>query len=238
MVRHALILLCAASGDVADAFRLPSTSRSIATSSVASRGHRRTASTLMTKKQRGDSFGLSISQTDGDAELAEEIETMDNDLMREIDAALALALDALAAPEGDVSPDEEDIDAIANMLLEKPPMELPPLPLPPVEPPPLPVISLGLEMGGDDGYEQPLPPDSPPLVAALTLAEAMQKKAAEVAEEIERITTSIFGIQEELVEIEASTAREEDMAAIIKKEIEDSIKEREAMVQRIELEFA
>ena len=239
MVRYALIFLCVASGYVADAFRLPSPSQSIATCVASSQGHHRAASTLTNRNQRGNAFGFSISQTDGDAELAEEIEMMDNDMAREIDAALALALEALAVPEDDVSPDEEDIDAIANMLLEKPPMDLSPLPLPPVEPPPLPVISLGLEMGGDDGYEQPLPPESPPpLVAAVTFAENFQKKAAEVAEDFERLKNSIFGIQDELVEVEASTAREEDMAAVMKKEIEESIKERETMVQRIELEFA
>jgi cob(I)alamin adenosyltransferase len=94
-------------------------------------------------------------------------------------------------------------------------------------------------MGGDDGYEQPLPPESPPpLVAAVTFAEKFQNKAAEVAEDFERIKNSIFGIQDELAEVEASTAREEDMAAVMKKEIEENIKDREAMVQRIELEFA
>ena len=243
MVRYAFILLCMASGYVADAFRLPLSSRSIATCVASSQGHHRTASTSTTRNRNqrgGNAFGLSISQTDGDAELDEEIEMMDNDMAREIDAALALALDALAVPEDDAfSPDEEDIDAIANMLLEKPPMDLSPLPLPPVEPPPLPVISLGLEMGGDDGYEQPLPPESPPpLVAAVTFAENFQNKAAEVAEDFERIKNSIFGIQDELAEVEASTAREEDMAAVMKKEIEENIKDREAMVQRIELEFA
>ncbi len=240
MVRYAFILLYVASGYFADAFRSPSSFRSIATC-VASQGHHRAASTLTITNQRGNAFGLSISQTDGDADLAEDIETMENDLAREIDAALALALDALAVPEDDVSPDEEDIDAIANMLLEKPPMDLSPLPLPPVEPPPLPVISFGLE-GGDDGYEQPLPPDlspeSPPPVAAASFAEHFQNKAAEFAEEIERLKNAIFGIQDELAEVEASTAREEDMAVVIKKEIEESIKEREAMVQRIELEFS
>ena len=239
MVRYAFILLCVASGyDVADAFRLPSSSR-IGTCVASSQGHHRTASTLTKRNQRGNAFGLSISQTDGDAELAEEIEMMDSELASEIDAALALALDALAFPGDDVSPDVEDIDAIANMLLEKPPMDLSALPLPPVEPPPLPVISLGLEMGGDDGYEQPLPPESPPpLVAAATFAENFQNKAADFAEQVERLKSSIFGIQDELAEVEASTVREEDMAAVMKKEIEESIKEREAMVQRIELEFA
>ena len=94
MVRYAFILLCMASGYVADAFRLPLSSRSIATCVASSQGHHRTASTSTTRNRNqrgGNAFGLSISQTDGDAELDEEIEMMDNDMAREIDAALALA---------------------------------------------------------------------------------------------------------------------------------------------------
>jgi hypothetical protein len=176
---------------------------------------------------------LKISQTDDDAELTKDIETMDNDLISEIDAALALALDALAAPdefddEIDLSLDEDDIDAIANMLLETPRIKTPMPPPPSIKPQPIPRITLGLEMLGEDDPE----------VADVSFTENLQKMAAEAAVEIERVRNAIFGVEGELAEVKANTAREEVMAMTMKNEIEASIKDREAMVQRINFEFA
>jgi hypothetical protein len=176
---------------------------------------------------------LKISQTDDDAELTKDIETMDNDLISEIDAALALALDALAAPdedddEIDLSLDEDDIDAIANMLLETPRIKTPMPPPPSIKPQPIPRITLGLEMFGEDDPE----------VADVSFTENLQKMAAEAAVEIERLRNAIFGVEGELAEIKANTNREEDMATTLRNEIEASIKDREAMVQRINFEFA
>ncbi|KAL3815915.1 hypothetical protein ACHAXA_005763, partial [Cyclostephanos tholiformis] len=96
--------------------------------------------------------------------------------------------------------------------------------------------------GGVDGCDQrPLLPSGGFTPAALadatSFAEIVQKKATEVVEEIERLGASLFGIQRELAEVEASTAREEDVSAVIRKEIEECMKERDAMVKRIELEF-
>jgi len=215
-------------------------------------------------RNRKNELRLLLSKIDDDADagFAEEIALMDADLAREVDEALSLAQDALAIED---SPDEEDIDEIANMLLMKPPVAPPPLPLPPMDEPPASVISLSLEggavgdtqplppeslppmddppasvislslEGGAVGDTQPLPPESPPPADAISFGEILQKKTAE---EIERVKNLIFGIQEELVETEASTEKEEETADVLKKEIEGNIQERQAMVKRIEQEFA
>jgi len=228
-----LILLCVASGNVARAFRSPSSpsQRNIA---IHVARYQQTASTsTLTNTVRVDKLRLKISQTDDDAELTKDIETMDNDLISEIDAALALALDALAAPdedddEIDLSLDEDDIDSIANMLLETPRIKTPMPPPPSIKPQPIPLITLGLEMLGEDDPE----------VADVSFTENLQKMAAEAAVEIERVRNAIFGVEGELAEVKANTAREEVMAMTMKNEIEASIKDREAMVQRINFEFA
>ena len=222
-----------ASGNVARAFRSPSSpsQRNIA---IHVARYQQTASTsTLTNTVRVDKLRLKISQTDDDAELTKDIETMDNDLISEIDAALALALDALAAPdedddEIDLSLDEDDIDAIANMLLETPRIKTPMPPPPSIKPQPIPRITLGLEMLGEDDPE----------VADVSFTENLQKMAAEAAVEIERVRNAIFGVEGELAEVKANTAREEVMAMTMKNEIEASIKDREAMVQRINFEFA
>lgn len=228
-----LILLCVASGNVARAFRSPSSpsQRNIA---IHVARYQQTASTsTLTNTVRVDKLRLKISQTDDDAEMTKDIETMDNDLISEIDAALALALDALAAPdedddEIDLSLDEDDIDSIANMLLETPRIKTPMPPPPSIKPQPIPLITLGLEMLGEDDPE----------VADVSFTENLQKMAAEAAVEIERVRNAIFGVEGELAEVKANTAREEVMAMTMKNEIEASIKDREAMVQRINFEFA
>lgn len=214
-----------ASGNVARAFRSPSSpsQRNIAIH-VARYQQTASTSTLITNTVRVDKLRLKISQTDDDAELTKDIETMDNDLISEIDAALALALDALAAPdedddEIDLSLDEDDIDAIANMLLETPRIKTPMPPPPSIKPQPIPLITLGLEMLGEDD----------PGVADVSFTENL---------EIERVRNAIFGVEGELAEVKANTAREEVMAMTVKNEIEASIKDREAMVQRINFEFA
>lgn len=222
-----------ASGNVARAFRSPSSpsQRNIA---IHVARYQQTASTsTLTNTVRVDKLRLKISQTDDDAELTKDIETMDNDLISEIDAALALALDALAAPdedddEIDLSLDEDDIDSIANMLLETPRIKTPMPPPPSIKPQPIPLITLGLEMLGEDDPE----------VADVSFTENLQKMAAEAAVEIERVRNAIFGVEGELAEVKANTAREEVMAMTMKNEIEASIKDREAMVQRINFEFA
>mmetsp|Transcript_24928 Transcript_24928/g.53767 ORF Transcript_24928/g.53767 Transcript_24928/m.53767 type:complete len:672 (-) Transcript_24928:298-2313(-) len=234
MARFAYLFLGAAFGGVADAFRLPSLPRAhlIVTDDVQ---RNRVASPTSNKsvRNRKNELRLLLSKIDDDADagFAEEIALMDADLAREVDEALSLAQDALAIED---SPDEEDIDEIANMLLMKPPVAPPPLPLPPMDEPPASVISLSLE-GGAVGDTQPLPPESPPPADAISFGEILQKKTAE---EIERVKNLIFGIQEELVETEASTEKEEETADVLKKEIEGNIQERQAMVKRIEQEFA
>lgn len=197
------------------------------------------------KIEQINKLGLLLSKSDNDAGLAEEIESLDTDLAREIEEALSLAQDAMqdAASEVEVEDSQEDdIDAIANMLLEKPPTAPPPLPRPPKEEPSASVISLGLDEGANEEDIQPnQPADSePPSLTksqlaffAETLQENLQKKAAK---EIERLKKMLPGRQAELDEVEASIKQEEEIASVLKKEIEDNIQEREAMVKLIEEE--
>lgn len=272
MIRIATVILSVASGRVADAFHLPSSSRV----TCDARGSRRSSpapATLSTKYARNSQLVLSLSKDD--ARLTEDIDSLDTGLALEIEEALSLAQDALGVEvEVEASPDEDDIDEIANMLMEKPPT---PLPVPPKEDPPASVVSLSLEEGVDeaesptpaDGKDlgealmeiaaegvgqvgdlisgikedpeesaeesaKPAPPDTPPPAAGEDFGEAMKKK---MTEEIERLRNLIFGVEEELTMTESSTAEAEDVAAVLKKEIEDSMREREAMVKRIESEF-
>lgn len=237
MVRLACIILGVASGNFADAFRLPSGSHSIANGlQWSSRPVLPSTAASRTSAQRTNKHSLHLSKSDGEAELASEIESLDTDLAKEIEEALSLAQSALtteasaAAQEEEVD-EEEDIDDIANMLMEKPPSIPPPIPLPPLEEPPESVISLSLEE--EDGI--PLPPASPPPAAAVEFGEALKKKAAE---EFEKMKNMIFGLNEELEEAEASIEKSEDAAALLRKEIDESMQEREKMVKTIESEFA
>lgn len=224
------VILGAALGGGSDAFRLPSQSRVhfIATGDVQSirvavPGSGKSVS------NRNHRFKLFLSEVDDGAE---EIDVMDANLVREVDEALSLAQVALSV---DDSPDEGDIDDIANMLLEKPPATPLPVPLPPQDEPPASVITLSLEESADGDTSQPLPPESPPPADAISFGEILQKKTME---EIERVKNLIFGIGEELAETNDSTEKEEETAIALKKEIEKNIQEREAMVKRIEQEFA
>ncbi|KAL7536902.1 hypothetical protein ACHAWF_005604 [Thalassiosira exigua] len=228
------LLLCATTASVADAFRPPSTRTRLATGADASPRQLPTtsASSRWTNaRPKGSATARGrfvLSGADGDANLAEDLEPLDAGLSREIEEALSLAQDALAV-EAAAGPDEEDIDEIANMLLEKPPVAPPPpLPVPPLEEPPESLVSLMLEEGAEE--ESPSPPEEDP-----NLAEMLRKKAAE---EIARMKNLIFGLEEELAETESSAATAEATMATLKKEIEDSIREREALVQRIESEAA
>mmetsp|Transcript_34491 Transcript_34491/g.83462 ORF Transcript_34491/g.83462 Transcript_34491/m.83462 type:complete len:743 (-) Transcript_34491:45-2273(-) len=288
-------------GGVVDAFSFRSPSRPqarvIAIADDARTPRNRLVSPTSSSKKidQSNKVGLSLlSKSDDDAGSADEIDSLDSDLAREIEEALSLAQDAMQdamqdAEVGAEDPQEDEIDAIANMLLEKPPTAPPPLPRPPEEEPSASVISLGLDDGADEEDIQPDPPSAdseppsltksqvaffaetlkekssanisldldesadeediqptppadsePPSLTksqvaffAETLQEKLQKKAAK---EIERLIKMIPGRQAELDEVEASTKQEEEIASVLKKEIEDSIQEREEMVKLIEEE--
>ncbi|KAL9183695.1 hypothetical protein ACHAXT_004551 [Thalassiosira profunda] len=176
---------------------------------------------------------LRLSDTGGDADVAEGVESLDADLAREIEDALSLAQDALAAPLEDAPPDEEDIDEIASMLLERPPVaKPPPLPVPPREEPPASIVTSALEEGteGDGEDVSPPPPEETP-----DLGESLRKKAAE---EVEKLKATLFGLKEELGEAEADAAEAEDAVTALKKEIEESLKKREELMAQIEREAA
>mmetsp|Transcript_28730 Transcript_28730/g.51955 ORF Transcript_28730/g.51955 Transcript_28730/m.51955 type:complete len:667 (-) Transcript_28730:30-2030(-) len=230
MVRFAHFLIGVVSWGVADSFHLPS---SQVTCDAHAQRNRYALPTLSKKFEQNNKLVISLSIADDDAGLTEEIESLDTDLALEIKEALSLAQDALDVAV-EVSPDEEDIDEIANMLMEKPRIAPPTFPAPPEEDPPASIVSLSLEEGADENV-QPPPPESPPPAPAEDFGETLQKKAGE---EMERLKNLVFGIKEELVETEADTEEAEDAAAALKKEIEESMQEREAMMKRIESEFA
>lgn len=172
---------------------------------------------------------LSLSNSGGDTDLAEGVESLDADLSQEIEDALSLAQDALAAPV-DEGPDEEDIDEIASMLLERPPIAPPPLPVPPSEEPPAALVVQTLE-GAVDEEVGPSPPDEAPP----DLGESLRQK---VAEEVEKLTATLFGLKEELGKAEVGAVEVEDAAAALKKEIEESLRKREELMAQIEKEAA
>mmetsp|Transcript_17354 Transcript_17354/g.32529 ORF Transcript_17354/g.32529 Transcript_17354/m.32529 type:complete len:658 (+) Transcript_17354:2-1975(+) len=218
--------------------------------------------------------------------------SLDAELALQIEEALSLAQDALAGSYEveeveeaevefeEISPEEEEIDEIANMLMEKPPTPPPAMPVPPSEDPPASVVSLILgEDAVDDDMAQsqpPLPPDSPPPVTDADFGETLMKETTEeieqivtsvfepdedaqllspsllpslpdedfgeilmkkTAEEMERFKNLIFGVNEKIAVTESCTEETENVAAALKKEIEESLQEREAMVKKIESEF-
>jgi len=171
---------------------------------------------------------------------------LDTDLNKEIEDALSLAQDALLQEMEEMDEDdtsEEYIDTIADMLLEAPPTQpstIPvTIPMPPKEEPSEAIITAGLEETAVVEEEDGEPPQPPTKEDDISLAESLQKKAAEELEkQMEKLKVSIFGVKDELAETEASIKKEDETAAVIQKDIENSIKEREDMIKRIEEEFA
>lgn len=226
---------------IADAFTRPQYTHHVKDNIISPKNHQTTflLPTSVSNYQCGDTR-LSLSKDDGG--VTDLIVDLDKDLAREIEDALSLAQEALAneiEEEGEL--DEEDIDEIANMLLETPPIApptQPAVPVPPKEEPPIipplpPQEEPSIELM--EQQQQPLPPQSPPPADAISFAESLQKKAAE---ELDKLKLSIFGVEDELTKTETNIVKEEEMADKIKKEIEDSIQKRKDMVKRIEDEFA
>lgn len=236
------ILLGVASVSVADAFRLPSSSHAFANHAVGGAlRNREDVPTFSQKLGHISNLRLSLSKSGDDAQsqLGEGFEALDTDLAREIEEALSLAQSALIA-EAEVSPEAEDededeeIDGIANMLLEKPRATPDAVPLPPIEDPPESVISLILEEE-QVADEDAQPAESEPEAPAIDLGEILLKS---LGEEMEKLKDIIFGVNEELEETKADTDEVKDTAAVLKKEIEESLKEREALIKEIETEVA
>jgi len=204
---------------------------------------------------RRNTICLSLSNTD-DNDMNTTVD-LDTDLNKEIEDALSLAQDALLQEMEEMDEDdtsEEYIDTIADMLLEAPPTQpstIPvTIPMPPKEEPSEAIITARLEETAEVEEDDDEPPQPPTKEDDISLAESLQKKAAEemevlqkkAAEELEKqmekLRVSIFGVKDELAETEASIKKEDETAAMLKKEIENSIKEREDMIKRIEEEFA
>jgi len=160
-------------------------------------------------------------------DVSSDIDALDSELAAEIDAALALAQQAI---EGST---EEGLNEIANLLMEAPPNLIP---TPPKEAPTDFVIEAVL-IESDDTNEvkekQPIPPTSPPKL--VSFGETLQKAAMEEAEKLKKI---LFGLKEDLSETEARAEEAKGTADALKQEIEASIKERDAIVKNIENEFA
>jgi len=236
MVRFVHVILGAtAPGAVVYGFHLPSGSLATCDSYVQVQRNRISPTLLKTRTfAPKNEHIISLSKADNNEGLAEEIDTLDTGLALEIETALSLAQDALAAEVPTEKDEEEEIDEIADMLLEKPPSAPSTLPAPPKEEPPVSIVSSSLVEANEVEDAETLSPEStsPPTV---DLGEALQKK---MGEEIEKLKNMIFGLNKELDETEADTKEAEDTAATLKKEIEESLQQREEMVKRIESEFA
>ena len=244
---HTILCILSLGGGTVNSFNSPSTISNYAHKTNDAHKH----GNILHSNYIRNTISLSLSNTD-DSDIDTTVD-LDTDLNKEIEDALSLAQDALLQEMEEMDEDdtsEEYIDTIADMLLEAPPTQpstipVTTIPMPPKEEPSEAIITAGLEEIQDDK-----PPQPPTKEDDISLAESLQKKAAEemevlqkkAAEELEKqmekLKVSIFGVKDELAETEASIKKEDETAARLKKEIENSIKEREDMVKRIEEEFA
>lgn len=169
-----------------------------------------------------------------DEDVSTEINNnLDSELAAEIDVALALAQQAI---EGST---EEGLDEIANLLLQEPPRRIP---TPPKEAPPIMASSVA----------SPTPTKDTPTESAISrpsqdlkpviqeekqpsFGETLQKAAMEEAEKLKKL---LFGLKEDISKTENRTEKAKGAADVLKREIEASIKERDAAVKDIENEFA
>ena len=253
---HTILCILSLVGGTVDSFHSPSTISNYAhkTNDVHKHGCNILHSNDYQCSIRRNTISLSLSNTD-DNDMNTTVD-LDTDLNKEIEDALSLAQDALLQEMEEMDEDdtsEEYIDTIADMLLEAPPTQpsIPvTIPMPPKEEPSEAIITARLEETAVVEEEDGEPPQPPTKEDDISLAESLQKKAAEemevlqkkAAEELEKqmekLKVSIFGVKDELAETEASIKKEDETAAVIQKDIENSIKEREDMIKRIEEEFA
>lgn len=172
----------------------------------------------------------------------DKLAELDEDLAREVEEALLLAngvWDATAEEEDE----EAEIAAIADALTSAP---VPPNEeevakeinvAPPRDEPSLftSVMNDQIEVDDDDNDESsPLPPDSPPSVNALSFGESLQKS---VSDEIDRLKNLLFGLQKDLEVTESNVQEAESAAETLKREIEESRLQREAVIREIENQF-
>lgn len=166
---------------------------------------------------------FSRSSQNDDDNFSEEMQSMDAELAREIEEALSLAKDVLA------------VENVNNNSVEKLEASSPPIPLPPIEDPPASVIPISINSKEINGNMHPLPPETPPSAAAVSFGESLQKA---IGDEVDRLKNLLFGLKEDLKETKSRAEEAEEAAELLKKEIEDSRREREATVQDIEKQFA
>ncbi|KAL7501486.1 hypothetical protein ACHAWT_009381 [Skeletonema menzelii] len=165
-------------------------------------------------------------------DVSSDIDALESELAAEIEAALALAQQAI---EGST---EEGLDEVANLLMEAPPNLM--VPTPPKDAPTESVISsvIDAEEQEDDtikAEKQPLPPTSPTPPQPVSFGETLQKAAME---EVEKLKKFLSGIKEDISETEARADEAKGAADALKQDIEASIKERDETVKTIENEFA
>lgn len=251
---HTVLCILSLGGGTVNSFNSPSTISNYAHKTNDVHKHGNILQSTYQYYSIRNTISLSLSNTD-DNNMNTTVD-LDTDLNKEIEDALSLAQDALLQEMEEMDEDdtsEEYIDTIADMLLEAPPTQpstIPvTIPMPPKEEPSEAIITAVLEetavvVPKEEDEEPPAKEDD------ISLAESIQKKAAEemevlqqkAAEELEKqmekLKVSIFGVKDELAETEASIKKEDETAAMLQKEIENSIKEREDMIKRIEEEFA
>jgi myosin heavy subunit len=165
------------------------------------------------------------------------LEELDKDLAREVEEALLLANDVWSNNE-EVDEEEAEIAAIADALTSSPPapnqreINI----SPPEQEPSLftSVINNQVELDDESSSGPPLPPDGPPSPNALSFGESLQKA---VLDEIERLKTMLFGLEQDLEVTESNVQEAESTAETLKREIEESRRQREAVIQEIETQF-
>ena len=175
-----------------------------------------------------------LSMGDDDKLLAD----LDKDLAKEVEEALLLANDVWDEANEEID-EEAEIAAIADALTSSPtpPKEEEKQPelnvSPPDQEPSLFTSAMNDQIELDDS-DAPLPPDAPPSVNALSFGENLQKA---VSDEIERLKTLLFGLQQDLEKTESKAEEAESTAEVLKREIEESRQQRESIIQEIENQF-
>lgn len=166
----------------------------------------------------------------------DKLAELDEDLAKEVEEALLLANDVWDATEEEN--EEDEISAIADALLSSPaPPKTPTQEInvaPPEIEPSLFTSIMNDQVELDDEAGPPLPPNGPPSLNALSFGENLQKA---VSDEIERLKNLLFGLQQDLKATESKVNEAESTAEVLKREIEESRMQREAVIQEIENQF-
>ncbi|KAL7515420.1 hypothetical protein ACHAXN_013109 [Cyclotella atomus] len=166
----------------------------------------------------------------------DKLADLDEDLAKEVEEALLLANSVWDATEEE-DDEEAEIAAIADALTSTPASPKTPKELnvaPPQVEPSLFTSVMNDQIEVENDESAPLPPDSPPSVNAISFGESLQKS---VSDEIDRLKNLLFGLQKDLEVTESNVEEAESTAETLKREIEESRLQREAVIREIENQF-